>query len=395
MLKLPIDVLQPDMILAKPIIDERGHVLLRQGVPLTYEYIATLKRRGFSSVYISDGDTNDVVIEDVISDELRYSAQATLARVFDFVQHISADFAKTDDRSIVAAMHDGGVVSALRSHEGFMELEDSVTSILAELVDTNLLAGISQIRSHDDLTFGHSVNVTVTALMIGKRLFLKRHDLKRLGAGCMLHDIGKIFINPTSLYTEDGRVNPQTAGRHLRGHPRLGYELLRARNPEAVMTNHVAFEHHERQDGLGYPRGLRGSNKIERSRSDRKNILLIAEIATVADVYDILSVDRQGRPALAPKQIAETMHRLSDTFLNREIVKIFLSMLPALPTGIDIVVRTGRYAGYKGLVVQANQKQPDRPLIRLLHSPQGDRIVPIEIDLTYDKTITVEATLHQ
>ena len=81
MLRLPTDVLQPGMVLAKPITDERGSILLRHGITLTSDYIYNLKRRGFSSVYINDGDTDDIVIEDMLSDEVRRSAQATLARV--------------------------------------------------------------------------------------------------------------------------------------------------------------------------------------------------------------------------------------------------------------------------------------------------------------------------
>jgi HD-GYP domain-containing protein (c-di-GMP phosphodiesterase class II) len=161
------------------------------------------------------------------------------------------------------------------------------------------------------------------------------------------------------------------------------------------MTNHVAFEHHERQDGLGYPRGLHGTNSIRRSRSDSQNILLISEIAAVADVYDMLSIRRPGYPGLTPKQIADTIRRLSGTFLNQELARIFLSIFPVLPVGINVVILTGRYANYKGAVVQTNSEQPDRPLIRLLFSPQGERIVPIELDLRQDESTTVEAVLAQ
>ena len=228
--------------------------------------------------------------------------------------------------------------------------------------------------------------------MIGKRLHLTREDLKRLGAGCILHDIGKIFVMPK---TNKGAPLTTDQKKILREHPRLGYELLRTRNPNAVMTNHVALQHHERQDGRGYPRGLRGHNTINRPRSSNtKNILLIAEIAAVADAYDILSANRPGRQFLSPRQVADTMCRLSGTVLNREIVQLFLSMLPILPTGMNIVVSSGRYANYKGVVVKANREQEDQPLIRLLFNPQGDHIVPIDLDLAKESTITVEAVLR-
>lgn len=390
MLTLSISALQPGMVLAKTIFDEQGQILLRQGVQLTNDYIANLKRRGFVKVYINESNTTDIVIEDVLSEEIRRNAQRALARVFDFVRQVSIDTLNNDTDKTIAAIKTTDVTNSLRSYEGFTQLEESVTSILDELNDIEMLTGISQIQGHDDAIFSHSIEVTVAALMIGKRLHLNREDLKRLGAGCILHDIGKIFVTSksnNSNLTADQKKN-------LREHPRLGYELLRTRNPNAVMTNHVALQHHERQDGKGYPRGLRGHNTIDRPRSDTKNILLIAEIAAVADIYDTLSANRPGRQPLTPRQVADTLCRLSGTILNREIVQLFLTMLPILPTGMDIVVCSGRYANYKGVVVRANREQQNQPLVRLLYNPQGDHIVPIDLDLAKEPTITVEAILR-
>jgi HD-GYP domain-containing protein (c-di-GMP phosphodiesterase class II) len=176
-------------------------------------------------------------------------------------------------------------------------------------------------------------------------------------------------------------------------HPRLGYELLRTRNPDALMVNHVALEHHERQDGRGYPCGLRGTNKIERATRDPNNIKLIAEITTVADVYDILSAEKLDRPALTPQQIANTMRRLTGTFLNKEITHLFLAMLSSLPKGIGVIFGSGRYAGHKGIVIQDNQRQPKRPLVRLLFDAQGERITPVEVDTAREPMLNIEATL--
>jgi putative nucleotidyltransferase with HDIG domain len=393
MLRLPTAILQPGMTLARPIIDERGRILLRPGVQLTPDYITILKRRGFPGAYINDGDTDDIVIEDLLSDQVRRSAQTRLAEVFDLVGHVSTQVEVASGDQVTAAIQDSVIVNALRNSEDrFRQVEEAVTRLLNEIMNASTLTGLSQIRGANDTLFSHSINVTATALMLGRQLKLNINDLKRLGAGCMLHDIGKVFW----LSGQDPGSSPgQQAAplQVLREHPRLGYELLRARNPDEVLTNHIALEHHERQDGRGYPRQLGGTNRIERSRTDRRNISLISEIATVADCYDLLSVKRPGRTALTPKQIASTMSRLTGTFLNQEIVQVFLTMLPALPVGLDVIVRTGLYASYRGVVVQVDPKQPDRPLIRLLFNSQGDRIVPIDLDLTQENSITVEAVV--
>jgi HD-GYP domain-containing protein (c-di-GMP phosphodiesterase class II) len=158
------------------------------------------------------------------------------------------------------------------------------------------------------------------------------------------------------------------------------------------MVNHIALEHHERQDGKGYPRNLRGTNSVQRPRFERETILLSSEIATVADIYDILSRPNGQRPALTPDQVAATMRRFSGTLLNREIVDIFITMLPVMPPGLHIVARTGRYSGYSGVVVSSNPSAPDRPNIRLSYNPRGERIPAIEINLASQSSILVEAT---
>ncbi len=392
MLRVSTELLRSGMVLAKPVMDGRGHVLLRQGVSLTQDYITNLKRRGFSSVYISDGDTEDVYIEDSLSDEVRRAAHGTLARVFDFSRQVSAEFATASSDAVIACVQQADVKTALRYHNSYEQLDEVVTAVVDELMGSDAMTGIARIRSHDDVTYGHSIDVSVAAIVLAKQLQVNRRDLERLAMGCMLHDIGKIFVSPEILNKKQPLTRHEFA--RLREHPRLGYEMLRARNPDAVMANHVALDHHERQDGRGYPRQLRGVNTIERNQRDQQNILLIVEISTVADVYDMLSVDKPGCPTLTPKQIAETMRRMAGTFLNREVTECFLSMLPLLPKGMGVIVHSGEYQGHWGVVVHVNKRHPERPLIRLLYDPDGQRIKPIDVDLSRQRDIVVEAMLH-
>lgn len=397
MLRLPVDVLEPGMVLAKPVIDPRGSVLLRQGVKLTDEYISNIKKRGFASVFVSDGDTDDVIVEDILSDYMRRTTQSTLAKIYDFANHLTSNLVKLPGEAVIAGLKDSNITNSLQNYNGFEKLEERVTGILEDLSGIDMLAGIGQVRSHSDIILGHSIDTAVVGLMIGKRLHLKIPDLRRLGIGCLLHDIGKIFVDENILNTSmdnTKKLSPALQMR-LKDHPRLGYELLRARNADAAIANHIALQHHERQDGRGYPRRLYGTNTIDRPKFDRQNIQILAEIATIADTYDILSTERPGQPALTPTQVIKTIRQMAGTFLNTEIVEVFLNIVPLLPAGISVVVRTGRYVGYRGIVVHANKKKPDYPIIRLLYNPNKDRIVPIEIDLSRDKTTTVEAIVHQ
>ncbi len=391
MLKLPTQILQPGMVLGATITDGSGRTLLRNGIALTDEYIDVLKQRGFSSATIVMPGVSQIDVPETLPVEAIQHSKHALARVFGFVQFVAKEFAD-DGGTPKDAAQDPELSKVIQRSPVFDELEESVSTTLGTLLEKSTLAGLSQIQESGDTRLTHAINVAIAGMLIGKCLHMSEEDLKRLGMGCLLHDIGKIFFSG-ALFTRNSSMPHPTSLTPSRDHTRLGYELLRSRNADNVMANHVALEHHERQDGKGYPRGLRGTNQIQRTRFDRETILLISEIATVADVFDILNRANPHRPALSPRQIHAAMRQLSGTFLNREIVDVFLQLLPALPIGLPVIVRTSRYNKYSGIVISTNPNNPDRPNIRLQFNQYGARITPIDINLASRPEIVVEATL--
>src|SRR5207245_6686634 len=131
---------------------------------------------------------------------------------------------------------------------------------------------------------------------------------------------------------------------HIRVHPQVGYDMLRKLRPSEVIANHVAYQHHERQDGTGYPRGLHGHNRVQRAPVERGatgRVLLDAEIVAVADVYDALGSDRPYRAALPPDQVVRTMRRLAGGQLHRALAAQLIPVLASSPRGSEAVVATG------------------------------------------------------
>lgn len=271
---------------------------------------------------------------------------------------------------------------------GYEELVADLSDVVGEVAGQSMLSGIQTLRSFDNYLFLHSIDTTVVALMIGRRLGFDRARLHQLAAGCILHDIGMVMVDPVVLHKE-GRLEPAELTQ-LRQHPRLGYDMLRQIRPREVIPNHVAYQHHERQDGTGYPRGLHGSGRITRSELEKHipgRILLDAEICAVADVYDALGADRAYRAALPPDQIVQTLRGLAGSHLNREVVEKLLEILPIYPLGSEIIVKSGPFAGYRGIVAKVDRRQMDRPLVRLLYDKPGRRIEPVELDLRFDNAI--------
>jgi putative nucleotidyltransferase with HDIG domain len=381
-----------DAVLAKPILSERGGVLLTAGTSLTDRYLRHLLERGTQRVTIEDPDTDDIEIPDLISDSLRATATHTVYKVYEAIETAVAGLKGLNPDEIQAAIRSGD----FRSRAGHLVPTEAVISvvdeIMNEVMDADLLTGLAAIKSYDNYTFAHSVEMATAALVVGRRLRLDRGSLRRLARACLLHDIGKVFV-PDAILNKRG---PLTADEQqvMRTHTSLGYELLQAVQPNDVLINQVAYQHHERQDGEGYPRGLTGYNRIARPQfGNQRKILLIAEIAAVADVYDALASDRPYRAGLAPETVLETMRSMGTTSLNQEVLDVFCSAVPVFPIGMTVRVANGRWIGHRGVVARTHRHALARPVVRLLRNPRDERIEPFEIDLSQEKRLRIVSVL--
>ena len=186
--------------------------------------------------------------------------------------------------------------------------------------------------------------------MIGRKLQLNVRQLHELATGCLLHDIGKVFI-PQHLLQKSGKLTDEEY-ELIKEHATMGYELLKESLP--IMPTYVAYQHHERQGGSGYPRGLTGSNAIKRDDSGNQ-IALYGEILAVADMYDALSSDHPYRKSLLHDKVLDIIKNSAYSHLNAEIVNAFLSIVPKYPVGSNCEIASGKFAGYQGVVISLNE----------------------------------------
>lgn len=222
-----------------------------------------------------------------------------------------------------------------------------------------------EIRSFDEYTFSHSINVSILSAIIGIGLDMGREELERLVLGAMLHDIGKIKVDP-SILAKPGRLNPREF-KEVMMHTQYGWEILLQDLKEDLVARESARHHHERRDGRGYPDGLRGDEISD-----------FAGIVGVADVYDAMTTDRPYRKGIPPYEAMRTIITLSESGFKKMIVEAFLSMVSIYPQGSTVRLNTGEIA----IVVRANRKAILRPVLRLLVDADGHRFVEkVEVDL--------------
>lgn len=397
MRRLLVHNIAPGQVLARAIYNERGDILLNAGVPVTDRFIRLLDARGVQTVLVREPDEEDVEPEDIVSERVRVAALSNVHKIYEVASKATADLQGKSPDQVVRLLQQPSAVGSSGEAVLYEQLYRSVESIIDEVMTADNLPGLNSLKSYDNYTFCHSVDVAITALLLGKKLFFSRDQLKALGVGCILHDIGKIFVNHDVL-VKTGKLSDDEF-EMMKKHPTLGYELLRNQMKGDALPKHVALQHHERQDGTGYPRGLHGGNRVARdarARFDTGRMVLIAEVAAVADVYDALASDRPYRAGLPPEKIVGIMQDMRETHLNAEVLDTFLSVFPQYPAGVDLVVTGGRYEGFRGVVLATNKRATDRPRIRLTVDGRGARLsAPLELDLSEEGETTISCMVEE
>ncbi|MCA0971752.1 HD-GYP domain-containing protein [Halobacillus litoralis] len=342
--------------LGKTIYNENGKILLRQGVTLTDRMIGRLSEFHITYVYIEDPDTDDIESHYPITEELRTSA----------VQSIKKSFATAQDSD---TMKKGFVFDKSAN-----EMTSIVRSIMDELRNhKEAISLLSDVFTYDDYIFTHSLNVTMYALALGKQLQLPYSKLEQLGIGAILHDVGKMMV-PRDVLLKPGRLS-NSEFELIKTHAEAGFELLRSSSQIPLVAAHCAFQHHERMDGSGYPRGLAGDE-----------IHYFGKILAVADVFDAVTSNRVYRAAMLPHEGLEILYSGAGTLFDQEMVEAFRKCIAIYPNGLSVELNDGR----KGIVVSQNPALCDRPIIRIFEEDGYEIEQKYDIDLSEQLSVVVK-----
>ncbi|MBF0569032.1 MAG: DUF3391 domain-containing protein [Nitrospirae bacterium] len=169
------------------------------------------------------------------------------------------------------------------------------------------------ITSHDFYTYTHSVNVGILSIMVSKEIFgnSDAHDMHELGAGYFLHDMGKTKV-PQEIINKPGRLNGDEMFK-MRTHPYQGYKILDKAGALSEESKIIVMQHHEREDGTGYPRRLK-----------KDEIHPYGKIGCISDVFDALTAERSYKQALTPY---EALSLMKEQMLNHFQADIFRSFV--------------------------------------------------------------------
>ncbi|MBU1107897.1 MAG: HD-GYP domain-containing protein [Candidatus Riflebacteria bacterium] len=241
------------------------------------------------------------------------------------------------------------------------------------LQSPDAIMNLMDIKSFDDYTFTHNINVATISLLIGLALELKHDEMDDLGMGALLHDVGKLKI-PLGILNKDGKLTDQEF-MEMKSHPTYGYDILSKSKGIPERARIVALQHHEKFQGGGYPRRLKGNE-----------IGLFGRICAVADVYDALTTDRPYRVAMTPYEAMKILTSGMDNHFDPKVLGAFIRKFSLYPAGSLVSLNDGTVA----LVLKNNPSSVIRPVIKIVTDSSGRRIKDrVEVNLLEYKDLFI------
>ncbi|WP_352418728.1 HD-GYP domain-containing protein [Proteiniborus sp.] len=341
MILMSLDMIREGMVNARPIFTSQGLMLLDEDVVIKERYLNRLKELGIRSIYIRDDLGDGKIVRDMVRKELKISS-------FIVIENIMNNLCYLDENE-------------------FDNIKKIINKIIEDLLTPeDILVNLSEIRAIDDYTFGHCVNVSVLSLVTAISLGYDKEKLIDLGAGAILHDIGKariefnILNKPSSLTMSEYEI--------VKRHTTYGYAILNNIKNISFDSKIIALSHHERYDGNGYPHNIKGEDIHEYAR-----------IVSIADVYDALTNDRVYKKKASIDEALDYILSMSGSQFDGNIVNKFVDNIARYPVGKGIVLNTG----FKGYVISNKKGYTSRPVVRILYNNLGKRVkVPYILDLS-------------
>lgn len=315
------------------ILDARGIMLIPEGTVLLRSHIEKLEKFNI--------DAFDLHVESPIpitpSAEQLPSLQSPSIDAHELVNRMEVELQEFEN-----FVRKNGEIPIARLEEKVLP------AIMGATKKLNLFQLLSALKDQGDYRFKQIIGVAMVAAMLGKWLQLDEQELSILTTAAILYDIGSVTL-PSDLLKKPSRFLPSEY-EIMKNHTVLGYELLHESGLDHRIAL-VALQHHEREDGSGYPNMLRGT------QMDR-----FSKIVALADVYVAMISERPHRSAFTFYEVINEIHKgIVENRFDSLIGLTFLNKLMSMQIGSDVILSDER----KGRILLINANYPASPLIAL------------------------------
>jgi putative nucleotidyltransferase with HDIG domain len=238
---------------------------------------------------------------------------------------------------------------------------------LAQAVSQNrtALLALTTLKNYDNYTFTHMVNVSILTMGQGRALGIDGVLLREFGLAALMHDIGKVRTPLEVLNKPDKLTDDEFT--IMKRHTVDGAEILRATPDIPALAPVVAFEHHLRLDGTGYPAAVK-----------RESLNLATMLCSISDVYDAMRSQRKYQQAFPSDRILEVLKRNDGQQFDQHLVRRFAQLIGIYPVGNLVRLNSGAIA----VVTMVHAPDPHRPRVKVVVEGNGAVVaVAYEINL--------------
>jgi len=359
-----------------------GEVPVPRAVETMGEFIHRVRHLGIERIVIDRG-VQAAELEQLV-DAIARAESGDPAAALGRLPHIRVgrldvdkrSFARTGDIATFRRLYDDAVRVAgdvwesarVEGAPDAAAARDMIDSLVDALVQnrTALLA-LTALKDYDNYTFTHMINVSILTMAQARGLGLDGALLREFGLSGLMHDIGKVEI-PSDILNQPRELTEQEFT-ILKQHPVYGAEMLRNTPEMPALAPIVAFEHHLRADGTGYPAAVRST------------LNLGTTLAGIADVYDAMRSQRIYQSAFPADRILAVLQRNDGKQFDQHLVRRFVQLVGIYPAGNLVRLDTGEIA----VVLEPHAPDPHRPGVRILLGADGEPLTqPLDLNLWED-----------
>ena len=252
-------------------------------------------------------------------------------------------------KSLLDDIRLGGVIDTQKAKATVNECVNSVVR------NPDALMWMSKMRDQNEYTAEHCLNVCILSVAFGRHLGMDEPELQRLGLCGILHDVGKMKI-PESILDKPSALTTKE-WKQMRAHTVHGRNLLMSSSGSDNSTVDVAYSHHERVDGTGYPRKLKAAA-----------ISVYARIIAIVDAFDAMTADRCYAPSITSTEALKIIFKDKGSHFDSRLAQEFIKCVGLYPPGCIVELMNGMVA----IVLESNHRYKHLPKIIVVQSHHGE-----------------------